>query len=281
MRDRTKDPRFKNLTGHTYNRWTVLEYAGTTGVGRCQPSLWKCRCECGQIRNVVGTTLTNGSSKSCGCLSAESIAERSTKHGHAKRRDMHELYGTWTGIIARCENTNSPRYSDYGGRGVSICDRWRKSFADFLSDVGERPSKKHSLDRYPDKNGNYEPGNVRWATDTEQAQNKRCNVNLTIGDITLCVAEWSRRFGVAHGIIKQRLRNGWSPERAVKTKPRAMRSQVFTAHGETMSLAEWSKRLGVRYQTLWDRIHTSGINPEDALTSDLQSTPFRSLVRGN
>jgi hypothetical protein len=118
-------------------------------------------------------------------------------------------------MIGRCENTTTDAYPWYGGRGIKVCDRWR-TFENFLADLGERPSKDHTLER-GDVNGNYEPGNVRWATRLEQGANKRNNRNLTAFGETLHMQEWCRRFGILQGTLWDRLDRGWDVERALST----------------------------------------------------------------
>lgn len=117
----------------------------------------------------------------------------------------------------RCHNPNSPAFDRYGGRGIRVCERWRDSFANFFTDMGPRPTPKHSLDRI-DNSGNYKPENCRWATDVEQAQNMRKNRFLTHDGRTLCASEWARVIGVKPGTLERRLNAGWSVERAL-TEP--------------------------------------------------------------
>lgn len=127
------------------------------------------------------------------------------------------LYGVWCTMRRRCSDPEVKSYPDYGGRGIKVCERW-KAFAAFYEDMGQRPSPKHELDRYPDNNGNYEPGNVRWALRAEQVKNKRNNRVLTALGKTQTLMEWARELGVSHTAILYRLRAGWSVEAAV-TQP--------------------------------------------------------------
>jgi len=124
-------------------------------------------------------------------------------------------YKTWTAVIQRCHNSQDKSYKDYGAKGISVCDSWRESFESFLADMGPRPSRKHSIDRYPNQNGNYEPRNCRWATSTEQNRNKRTNHLIASNGVTLCISEWSEKTGISVHAIRKRLRIGWSPETAV------------------------------------------------------------------
>ena len=118
----------------------------------------------------------------------------------------------------RCFGVNHPKYPEYGARGVTVCERWR-TFENFYADMGPRPSMAHSLDRYPDQNGNYEPGNVRWATVSQQQSNKRNAVLIEYQGERLNVAEWSRRTGIASDTIAYRLRRGWPVERILTVAP--------------------------------------------------------------
>lgn len=127
-------------------------------------------------------------------------------------------YNSWSAMIRRCESPNSNEYHRYGARGIAVCDRWRRSFLDFLSDVGPRPSKSHSIDR-TDNNIGYEPGNIRWATKKEQARNRRTSRMVDIEGVTKTLAEWSEISGINAMTIKDRLNYGWPSKRAVFHKP--------------------------------------------------------------
>ncbi len=126
-------------------------------------------------------------------------------------------YNTWEGIKQRCHNPNEKRYAEYGGRGITVCVRWRESFEAFLADVGSRPSPEHSLDRLDNDRG-YEPGNVRWATRSQQQRNRRTtNHRLTFRGETRCVTEWAEILGISERTLRARAVRGWSAERALTT----------------------------------------------------------------
>ena len=138
---------------------------------------------------------------------------------YSNPREVHTPeYCAWGNLIARCENERRPDFKDYGGRGVSVCREWRENYIAFLSYVGRRPGKAYSIDRYPDQNGNYEPGNVRWATKREQANNRRSACRISAFGMSLTAPEWSELKGIRSRTIKSRLRLGMSPEDAL-TRP--------------------------------------------------------------
>lgn len=153
-----------NLEGRRFGRLVVERYAGS----RCGQAAWACACDCGAAVVVCGGNLRSGGSTSCGCFRTE----RRTKHGHNTRAGRSPEYVAWHNMIRRCRGTAGGLASlDYHLRGITVCDRWQ-SFDAFLADMGPRPSLRHSLDRI-DNDGNYEPGNCRWATTQEQRANRR------------------------------------------------------------------------------------------------------------
>jgi hypothetical protein len=162
-------PKAVDLTGQTFGRLTAV--APTVNRSRCGSVIWICRCACGSNTEVRGRHLKSGNTMSCGCLNAEATLTRATKHGLSKTPE----YRVWAYMIQRCHNPNHQSFPYYGGRGISVCPEWQDGFEPFYAHAGPRPSPKHTLDRYPDNDGDYTPGNVRWATRKEQAANKRNN----------------------------------------------------------------------------------------------------------
>jgi hypothetical protein len=136
-----------------------------------------------------------------------------TTHGHSKGFRHTKVYSVWHLMVQRCTNPNCKGWKWYGSRGITVCDRWR-SFENFLADMGEPPSPEHSIDRYPDNDGNYEPGNCRWATAKEQANNKRNNKLISYNGQTKTLQGWADMLGVKANTLNYRLRRGWTMERA-------------------------------------------------------------------
>ncbi len=204
-----------DLTDMQFGRWTVLGPAPSRD--RYGAKWWRCRCECGQIRAVGGYRLRNGGSRSCGCLARELLRLRATEHGYARVGRVTPEFKVWSRMIDRCENRNHIAYARYGGRGITICTRWRNSFEAFLADMGPRPGPGYSIDRIDNDRG-YELRNCRWATPKEQARNTQHNRMLTHDGMELCISQWAEETGLPLSTIQSRLNRGWSIERAL-TEP--------------------------------------------------------------
>jgi hypothetical protein len=157
--------RLIDLTGKTFGQLTVIGRAETANALEAR---WHCTCTCGGSTTTTGSNLRRGRATTCGCLRDQLLRERRTTHGAKGTPE----YGIWCSMIQRCENPNDAAYPRYGGRGITVHPEWRADFAAFLRDVGHRPSPELSLDRIDNDRG-YEPGNVRWATAKQQANNRR------------------------------------------------------------------------------------------------------------
>lgn len=190
---------------------------------------WYCRCVCGAETLVPQNNLKRGNTKSCGCR-----RWRNTGHGLS---DAPE-YDIWQQMIQRCTNPQHRDYKRYGGRGIRVHAEWLSSVEAFLADVGPRPSPAHALDRYPDKDGNFCPGNVRWATRSEQARRRRNAVVLTFAGQTLPLLEWAERSGISGGTIRRRLRDGWSVAAALGVLANGERSPIYVPRWHPSRSAE-------------------------------------------
>lgn len=196
---------FKNLTGQKFGRLFVREFVGKRGSYH----FWECVCDCGRTNQVQTSALTRGLTQSCGCLLMERIKLANTKHGLTKSR----IHVIWVGMIQRCQNPNATDYRLYGGRGVLVCERWQ-TFENFVADMGQPPSKNHTLDRI-DGCGNYELSNCRWATSKEQARNKRTTVFIELDGVRLSAPEWDERMGLPIGTVRNRFRRHGDARKAI------------------------------------------------------------------
>ena len=195
-----------DITGEKYGRLTVLSksnpYIGPSGKPL---TMWECLCDCGTKTIVQAGKIRSGHTQSCGCLFREKTLLAKT-HGLRMRGEKTKAYRAWAGLRSRCNDKNNHKYHLYGGRGIKVCERW-DHYNLFLDDMGEPPSVRHSIDRI-DSNGNYEPGNCRWATPLQQANNLRTTRFYEHGGETASLSEWAEKLGVTRDAIKLRLRRG-------------------------------------------------------------------------
>lgn len=216
----------QDLTGRRFGRLCVLHRVPRVAGSKQKPQ-WVCQCDCGVLRIIDGGSLRRGMSTSCGCFQREDMARRRTTHGNRRLaadaapgddvRTHDATYSTWTSMRSRCRNPNAAGYQNYGGRGITVCPQW-ETFAGFLADMGPRPVGM-SLDRI-DTNGNYEPGNCRWATHTQQMQNRRTCIP---DDVRAAIAEYAgtaipydhiaRKYNVPRSSVRRILRTALKAQR--------------------------------------------------------------------
>jgi len=201
-----------DLTGEKFGRLRVLKLSGKDKHGHKK---WLCLCECGNESFVLGDNLKKGNTSSCGCLAAELRVRNKTIHGHRGALQTGE-YTAWINMKMRCTNLKDDAYHRYGGRGISICKQWLNSFETFISDMGNKPTKNHTIDRI-DNDGNYEPSNCRWATRSEQMNNYSRNRLIVLFGVTYTVKQASKVFELKYTFLRDRIYRGWEPHDAVFT----------------------------------------------------------------
>lgn len=202
-----------DLTGQKFGRLTVIGMAATKQ--KSGETNWTCRCDCGSPRTVASYKLRSGRTQSCGCLMREQVGQRNTSHGMFGTR----IYRIWTGMMTRCTNERSENYANYGGRGIRVCERWKK-FENFYADMIGTYRDDLSIDRI-DSNGDYCPENCRWETATRQIRNRRITTILEFNGRTQSLADWADELAIPLGTLRERLRRGWSTERALTTRVNA------------------------------------------------------------
>jgi hypothetical protein len=192
-----------DLLGMTFG---ALEVVKKTDKRSWKQIVWLCKCRCGKSVEVPTGPLVSRRTRSCGCRRIEACKKSATVHGAAANGGMAPEYRIWIEMKQRCYNPNSNRYARYGGRGIGVCARWRKSFKNFLADMGAKPAG-YSIDRI-DNDGNYSPGNCRWVPRSEQSRNRSNTAWVLIDGARMRLSDWSRREGIpmwrAHYLARTR-----------------------------------------------------------------------------
>jgi hypothetical protein len=201
--------KLKDIIGHKFGRLTVVKEVARRGKNNYY-RFFLCHCDCGKDKEIYMGSLTRKLATSCGCFHKDRIIETKTKHGFGGRNKRSAEYKVWTNIKSRCNNPKVECYPRYGGRGVYVCERWmdkENGFANFLADMGERPSPKHSIERKKGALG-YEPDNCVWATTKEQTRNICTNRWLEHNGVRMIITDWATHFKVTYSSINQRLKRG-------------------------------------------------------------------------
>jgi hypothetical protein len=212
-----------NMIGKRFGRLVIIEKI----INKSGPKIYKCRCDCGKEINVRLTSLKTGNSKSCGCLRRDSLLIANTKHGFSKIGQIKGEYRSYYAMKNRCYNPDAVGYNQYGGIGIKVCERWLESFNNFIEDMGLKPSPLHTLDRYPDVNGNYEPGNCRWATKKEQGNNRRNTKYVIYEGEKVPLAVLAQKMGFNYDLVNRRLRIGWDLMTAINTPKKYSRIHLY------------------------------------------------------
>lgn len=246
-----------DMTGVFHGSVRGIERVRTSSSGDL---VWLFECGCGRHFETTGYSVRSGKVTSCKTCGAERTKKASIRHGAT---DSDE-YRVWTNMLTRCRNPKSTPYKNYGARGIRVCDRWADSFDAFLSDMGKRPSKEHSIER-DDNNGNYEPSNCRWITRAEQARNKRNSIRPVINGVERSLREWSEVSGISVCALDQRYRAGSRGEDLLSPT-----RGLIEFNGVTDSTSGWAKKLGMNYTTLFMRINKYKWPVERALTEGVR-----------
>lgn len=258
----TADNKLKDMTGMKFGLLTVIERAPDKIVSGKQVTHWYCECDCGnpEIISVSGHNLRNGHTKGCGCKIG------GVTHGmHGTR-----IYGIYRGMITRCENPNCKSYHRYGGRGIYICTEWRDKYSGFTRFYDWATANGYSddltIDRIDNDDGYY-PGNCRWATYKEQANNRADNVHFTCNGRTMTASEWADELGVSNATLLARHKKGWSDKDIIETPVNDHVKIVTSSSGESLTLSDWSDTSGINPKTLYDRIFRLNWNVDRALVT--------------
>lgn len=240
-------PAIRIHTGDKFGRLVIVkELPSKSGSRQVE-----CICDCGIVKRIALSGLVHGKVRSCGCRHIERI----TIHGHTAQRKRSPEHRTWVSIKQRCFCRTSASWERYGGRGITVCERWSNSFPDFLADVGKRPSSQHSLDRFPDNNGDYKPGNVRWATRSEQQRNKRSNVWINHEGIKRLLIDVAEELGLDKrqtSTLRRRRKEGVQGSELLD--PRNRHLHLIAFDGRSQSLTSWANELGIKPITLSGRL---------------------------
>jgi hypothetical protein len=204
------------IIGITYNYLTILNESEpyiTLGGHKHRSVIAK--CVCGTVKRYDIGAIISENTKSCGCWDRKSASDRLRKRMTTHGRKHTSEYNSWKGMRVRCTNPKDGSYLYYGGRGITVCDRWLNSFENFYDDMGDKPTPQHSIDRI-DVNGNYEPSNCRWATTKEQANNKTNSVAVTICGETKPIEQWAIEIGISRQGLQWRIDKGYDDNQLLK-----------------------------------------------------------------
>ena len=211
----------EDIIGKKFGKLTVIRFIEKKTLNNRPRYFYECKCECGNIVIREKSNLREGKMSSCGCYPA---GKMNAKHGLWSYDN--KLYGVWQTMKARCFRQNCHKYKDYGARNVTVCDEWKNDFKAFNDWAFANGYKEGlSIERI-DNDGNYEPSNCKWITKEAQAKNKRSNVFIEFNNERHCLAEWARLLNINYKLLHQRLKNGWSIEKAFLTPLQTIKKDV-------------------------------------------------------
>ncbi|MEG6615386.1 hypothetical protein V6C27_02940 [Peptococcaceae bacterium 1198_IL3148] len=251
---------FKDLTGQTFGRLTVIKLSKEIKSGNRYRKYWLCICECGNKKDVRTDSLTSGNVRSCGCIKKEQDHKNLTKN-HRHKMSGTRLYGIWQKMKDRCYNKNVRSYKDYGARGIKVCDDWLTpdNFFDWALANGY---KDHlTIDRI-NNDGDYEPDNCRWITPKEQARNRRSNIEVEYLGEKMTMIEAAEKSNISYKVLNARYRRGARGENLFAPVQDAGKTREVNYHGQIVTLRELSDITGINYNTLSSRWRAGKRGPE-------------------
>lgn len=247
-----------DLTGKRFGKLLVIRVDKKSDLKHLK---WICRCSCGKMASIRGSSLTSGSSKSCKC---EWI-----KHGMSGSG----VYKIYTSMIQRCSNKKHPSYHHYGGRGIRVCKRWKAGFKNFQEDMGKRPHGLE-LERIDNSKG-YRPDNCKWANRKEQMRNTRGNRIITIDGTKMILTDWLKKRKMSSAAFYDRVSKGWSIRKALMTSVVLYHNKKYSHRGKHLTLRMWSLKTGIGVGTLQHRINI-GWKLNDVFEKSVGPTSARS-----
>lgn len=213
----------EDVTGKSFNFLVARRVVGRTKNGT---PLWEFACACGSIIVRQLGAIKAGAAKSCGCKRSALQRSNKTTHGMSGTKEYH----AWVLMLSRCHNESDSSYHRYGGRGVTVCGRWRESFESFLADMGPSPSPAHTVDRKDGTKG-YDANNCRWATRREQSNNRPCNIHVTMNGRTMTLSQWCDELALPYKTVHARIKAGWEAATALTTPVRPIRRRSACCPG--------------------------------------------------
>lgn len=256
--------KIKSLVGYKFNMLAVIKKSHVKN----NRQFWICLCKCGKQVIIDSSRILSRkrNQKSCGCMQRINASLKNKTHGQSRTPE----YFVYRSMLDRCYRKTTTGYHDYGGRGICVCKRWRKSFVNFIKDMGKRPSPKYSIER-KNSNGDYKPSNCRWATRKEQNSNQRRNIRLTYNGETKILSDWARTIGINPKTLQVRIVSlHWPVERAL-TEPLRKSHNKVTYRGEAKTMADWARKFSLPANALYLRIFKSKWPLEKAFNTPLRS----------
>ena len=253
-----------DITGQRFGRLTAIKFI----IKPKQKSLWLCRCDCGNYKEVSYSALVSGHTMSCGCLHSELLADRN-KETSTHNLTCHPIYRRWSGMKSRCYNKKIKEYKNYGERGIIVCQEWLEKNHGFINFYNWAMSNGWenglTLDRI-DVDGNYCPENCRWVNNLTQQRNKRDTVFIECDGLRLCMSEWAEKLHIPKSTLANRREKGWSDEEIIRT-PYKYDNLTSLVIGVRISNNKWSSSIMVKGISYWLGSYQ---NEEDAIIARLK-----------